>query len=45
MEQHPDFQHEEGTQTLERTRQLANKRGQIIWDQQFYGINEVGFLT
>ncbi|XP_016946144.1 peroxisomal acyl-coenzyme A oxidase 3 isoform X7 [Drosophila biarmipes] len=39
MEQHPDFQREPEVSSLERIRELANKR-QHLWQQQFYGANE-----
>ncbi|KQS70618.1 peroxisomal acyl-coenzyme A oxidase 3 isoform X1 [Drosophila erecta] len=39
MEQHPDYQRESGTD-LERTREMANKRQHLLWEQQFYGVNE-----
>ncbi|CAD6997502.1 unnamed protein product [Ceratitis capitata] len=40
MEKHPDFQHDLETPTLERQRQQANKRCQLLWDQQFYGLHD-----
>ncbi|KMY88516.1 peroxisomal acyl-coenzyme A oxidase 3 isoform X1 [Drosophila simulans] len=39
MEQHPDYQREPGSD-LERTREMANKRQHLLWEQQFYGVNE-----
>lgn len=42
MERHPDFQREPEAPGLERTRELANKRQHLLWEQQFYGVNEVG---
>lgn len=42
IEKHPDFQHEPETPSLERERQLANKRMYLLWEKQFFGINEVG---
>ncbi|KAH8381153.1 hypothetical protein KR200_005982 [Drosophila serrata] len=40
MERHPDFQREPEAPGLERTRELANKRQHLLWEQQFYGVNE-----
>ncbi|XP_030377021.1 peroxisomal acyl-coenzyme A oxidase 3 isoform X2 [Scaptodrosophila lebanonensis] len=40
MEQHPDFQREPEVPSLERTRQLANKRHHLLWEQNFFGVNE-----
>ncbi|XP_050318697.1 peroxisomal acyl-coenzyme A oxidase 3 isoform X1 [Bactrocera neohumeralis] len=40
MEKHPDFQHDLESPTMDRQRQLANKRGQLICDKQFYGLGE-----
>jgi len=44
MEQHPDYQREPGSD-LERTREMANKRQHLLWEQQFYGVNEVGCVA
>uniref|UniRef100_A0A034VQQ9 Peroxisomal acyl-coenzyme A oxidase 3 n=1 Tax=Bactrocera dorsalis TaxID=27457 RepID=A0A034VQQ9_BACDO len=41
MEKHPDFQHDLETPSMDRQRQLANKRGHLISDKQFYGLGEV----
>lgn len=41
MEKHPDFQREPETPSLERTRELANKRHHLLWEQKFFGIEEV----
>ncbi|KAH8400533.1 hypothetical protein KR222_003328, partial [Zaprionus bogoriensis] len=43
MEKHPDFQREPETPNLERTRELANKRHHLLWEQKFFGIEE--YLT
>ncbi|KAH8240830.1 hypothetical protein KR026_005838 [Drosophila bipectinata] len=40
MERHPDYQREPEAPSLERTRELANKRQHLLWEQQFYGVNE-----
>uniref|UniRef100_A0A0A1XQ08 Acyl-coenzyme A oxidase n=1 Tax=Zeugodacus cucurbitae TaxID=28588 RepID=A0A0A1XQ08_ZEUCU len=40
MEKHPDFQRELETPSLDRQRQVANKRGQLLWDKQFYGLSD-----
>uniref|UniRef100_A0A034VTC7 Acyl-coenzyme A oxidase n=2 Tax=Bactrocera dorsalis TaxID=27457 RepID=A0A034VTC7_BACDO len=40
MEKHPDFQHDLETPSMDRQRQLANKRGHLISDKQFYGLGE-----
>ncbi|XP_026844603.1 peroxisomal acyl-coenzyme A oxidase 3 isoform X2 [Drosophila persimilis] len=40
MEQHPDYQREPEVATLERTRELANKRQHLLWEQHFFGVNE-----
>ncbi|XP_065357316.1 peroxisomal acyl-coenzyme A oxidase 3 isoform X2 [Calliphora vicina] len=40
MEKHADFQREPETPSLERQRQLANKRQHLMYSQQFYGLNE-----
>ncbi|XP_037959944.1 peroxisomal acyl-coenzyme A oxidase 3-like isoform X2 [Teleopsis dalmanni] len=40
MQRHPDFQHEVETPSLDFQREMANKRVQIIWHQQFYSIEE-----
>lgn len=40
MEKHADFQREPETPSLERQRQLANKRQHLLYSQQFYGLNE-----
>lgn len=41
MERHPDYQREPEVPNLERVRELANKRQHLLWEQQFYGVNEV----
>lgn len=41
MEKHPDFQREPETPNLERTRELANKRHHLLWEQKFFGIEMV----
>ncbi|XP_032591643.1 peroxisomal acyl-coenzyme A oxidase 3 isoform X2 [Drosophila grimshawi] len=43
MEEHPDFQREPEAPSLERTRELANKRHHLIWEQRFFGVDE--YLT
>ncbi|XP_075150123.1 acyl-CoA oxidase 3 isoform X1 [Haematobia irritans] len=40
MERHADFQREPETPSLERQRQLANKRQHILYHQNFYGLAE-----
>ncbi|XP_013101539.2 peroxisomal acyl-coenzyme A oxidase 3 [Stomoxys calcitrans] len=40
MEKHADFQREPETPSLERQRQLANKRQHILYHQNFYGLAE-----
>ncbi|ALC37996.1 CG9527 [Drosophila busckii] len=40
MEQHPEFQHEPESLSLERTRELANKRHHLLWEQKFFDIVE-----
>ncbi|XP_053959665.1 peroxisomal acyl-coenzyme A oxidase 3 isoform X2 [Anastrepha ludens] len=40
LEKHPDFQHDLETPSLEHQRQMANKRCQLLWDQQFYGLSD-----
>ncbi|XP_022234791.1 peroxisomal acyl-coenzyme A oxidase 3 isoform X1 [Drosophila obscura] len=40
MEQHPDYQREPEVATLERTREMANKRQHLLWEQHFFGVNE-----
>lgn len=41
MEKHPDFQREPEAPNLERTRELANKRHHLLWEQKFFDVNEV----
>lgn len=41
MEKHPDFQREPEAPSLERTRELANKRHHLLWEQKFFDVNEV----
>lgn len=43
MERHPDFQHDNGTPSLEHVRRMANKRAQIIWQEKFYSLEDVSF--
>ncbi|XP_060666690.1 peroxisomal acyl-coenzyme A oxidase 3 isoform X1 [Drosophila nasuta] len=43
MEKHPDFQREPEAASLERTRELANKRHHLLWEQKFFEIEQ--FLT
>ncbi|XP_030555527.1 peroxisomal acyl-coenzyme A oxidase 3 isoform X1 [Drosophila novamexicana] len=43
MEQHPDYQREPEAPNLERTRELANKRHHLLWEQKFFDVNE--YLT
>ncbi|KAH8263459.1 hypothetical protein KR044_009283 [Drosophila immigrans] len=43
MEKHPDFQREPEEASLERTRELANKRHHLLWEQKFFDIDQ--FLT
>ncbi|XP_055849035.1 peroxisomal acyl-coenzyme A oxidase 3-like isoform X2 [Episyrphus balteatus] len=40
MESHPDFEHELETPSLDRQRQLSNKRKDLIWSQHFYTVND-----
>ncbi|XP_017065677.1 peroxisomal acyl-coenzyme A oxidase 3 [Drosophila eugracilis] len=40
MEKHPDFQREPEWSNLERVREMANKRQHLLWEQQFYGVND-----
>ncbi|XP_017476850.1 PREDICTED: peroxisomal acyl-coenzyme A oxidase 3 isoform X2 [Rhagoletis zephyria] len=40
MEKHPDFQHGIETPSLDRQRELANRRCQLLWEQQFYGLSD-----
>ncbi|XP_017860107.1 PREDICTED: peroxisomal acyl-coenzyme A oxidase 3 isoform X1 [Drosophila arizonae] len=40
MEKHPDFQREPEAPNLERTRELANKRHHLLWEQKFFDVNE-----
>ncbi|KAH8375702.1 hypothetical protein KR009_002628 [Drosophila setifemur] len=40
MERHPDYQREPESPSMERVRELANKRQHLLWEQQFYGVNE-----
>ncbi|XP_068150994.1 peroxisomal acyl-coenzyme A oxidase 3 isoform X1 [Drosophila tropicalis] len=40
MEQHPDYQREPELPSLERTRELANKRHHLLWEQKFFDVNE-----
>ncbi|XP_055923982.1 peroxisomal acyl-coenzyme A oxidase 3 isoform X2 [Eupeodes corollae] len=40
MESHPDFQHDQETPSLDRQRQLANKRTARIWSQSFFTLND-----
>ncbi|XP_064554073.1 peroxisomal acyl-coenzyme A oxidase 3 isoform X1 [Drosophila montana] len=40
MEQHPDYQREPEAPNLERTRELANKRHHLLWEQKFFDVNE-----
>lgn len=40
MEKHPDFQREPESLSLERQRQLANKRQHLLYNKSFYGLAE-----
>ncbi|XP_034471540.1 peroxisomal acyl-coenzyme A oxidase 3 isoform X2 [Drosophila innubila] len=40
MEKHPDFQREPEAPNLERTREVANKRHHLLWEQKFFDIDQ-----
>ncbi|XP_067620286.1 peroxisomal acyl-coenzyme A oxidase 3 isoform X2 [Eurosta solidaginis] len=40
MEKHPDFQHSIETPPLDYQRRMANRRCQLLWNQQFYGLSD-----
>lgn len=40
IESHPEFQHNQETLSLDRQRQVSNKRKNFLWNQHFYTAND-----
>lgn len=43
MENHPDFQRDIDGVSMDELREKANKRHMLVWNEDFYSINDVSF--